>query len=183
MRKPLTTQQLTFVDEYLLHGNATAAAIKAKYSKKTAAQSASRLLNSVKILDEIDRRQNKQRKKFDVTAEDILNELKAIGFSRLGNMAQWGGSKLILKDSSELAEEDHAAIESVTETPGAFGIKMSVKTHNKVKALELLAKRLGLFKDEEKPKETPLGEVVYKTSWGRSNEPTDGNSRPDGSDE
>ncbi len=49
MNEALNPRQDQFVDEYLLDGNGTQAAIKAGYSSDTAAQQASRLLRNVKV--------------------------------------------------------------------------------------------------------------------------------------
>ncbi|WP_040292631.1 terminase small subunit [Alloiococcus otitis] len=52
----LNVRQRKFVDEYIIHGNATKAAINAGYSKKTAGAQAGRLLHNVKISQAIKRR-------------------------------------------------------------------------------------------------------------------------------
>ncbi len=56
----LTVQQRRFVDAY--QGNATEAAIAAGYSKKTAAEQASRLLKNVKIAKAIEKRAKRDAK-------------------------------------------------------------------------------------------------------------------------
>lgn len=68
MEKALTKKKKTFVEEYLKDYNGTAAAIRAGYSEKSAAQQASRLLREPEVLAYRD--------------ELITAEVKAIGVSK-----------------------------------------------------------------------------------------------------
>ena len=52
----LTKKQKRFCDEYLIDLNATQAAARAGYSKKTAAQTAARLLTNVNVQECIEKR-------------------------------------------------------------------------------------------------------------------------------
>ena len=69
-----------FAKTYILTGckNGTQAAIDAGYSKKTAAQTASRLLKDVKVLTMIDEFKKAAVKKFIKTKEDKLVDLERI---------------------------------------------------------------------------------------------------------
>lgn len=72
----LTTKQKAFADEYIINGgNATQAAIKAGYSKKTAEVTASKLLRNVKVLDYIASKIKPVMKKREVDIEAQLNSL------------------------------------------------------------------------------------------------------------
>ena len=70
----LTTQQKAFCDYYIQTNNARQSAIKAGYSEKTAAQSASRLLTIVKVRDYI------QKEKNNIHAETIANARQVMEF-------------------------------------------------------------------------------------------------------
>lgn len=74
----LTAKQLRFVNEYMIDLNATQAAIRAKYSEKTAEQAASRLLRNVKVSTEIKKRTAKLTKKAEITHEWVIKQLKKI---------------------------------------------------------------------------------------------------------
>ncbi len=63
MNEALNPRQDRFVDEYLLDGNGTQAAIKAGFSPATAAQQASRLLRNVKVQQAIAERQGQLAEK------------------------------------------------------------------------------------------------------------------------
>lgn len=72
----LTTRQRAFADEYIINGgNATQAAIKAGYSKKTAEATASRLLRNVKVVEYIAGRVKKVLEKREVDVQEQLNRL------------------------------------------------------------------------------------------------------------
>ena len=83
----------------------------------------------------------KRRKEDAPTSERILKELAAIGFARVTDYMRFEGDKLVLKPASELTDEKAAAVLSVEN--GTGGVKM--KFYDKMKALELLGKAMGLF--------------------------------------
>lgn len=72
----LTSKQKAFADEYIINGgNATQAAIKAGYSKKTAEATASRLLRNVKIVEYIASKVKPIIKKREIDVQEKLNSL------------------------------------------------------------------------------------------------------------
>jgi len=74
MNEALNPRQDQFVDEYLLDGNGTQAAIKAGYSSDTAAQQASRLLRNVKVQQAIAARQRQLAEKRQWDRERVVAE-------------------------------------------------------------------------------------------------------------
>ena len=76
-----------------------------------------------------------------VSGEEILEELAAIGFARVTDYLTVEDGTLTLKDWKKLRKKARAAIASVEKT--STGLK--VKFYDKMKALELLGKMLGLF--------------------------------------
>ncbi len=93
-----------------------------------------------------------------ITKEEILEELAAIGFARATDYLQVEEDKLLITDTKKLKKEDGAAICSMERTSN--GIK--VKFYDKLKALELLGKYMGLFSGAEgaKPPENNLLEAL-----------------------
>lgn len=75
-RPSLTDRQRRFVEEYLVDQNATQAAIRSGYSKRTAQEQSSRLLSKVMIADAIAARLAKVAKKVEVTVESLTAELE-----------------------------------------------------------------------------------------------------------
>ena len=78
-----------------------------------------------------------------VTQTRILEELATIGFARVPDYLQVREDKLIL-DLPEEGNPAGAAVASVEKGTGGF----KVKFYDKMKALELLGKHLGMFGGE-----------------------------------
>lgn len=76
--KELTSRQKKFIDEYLISGNGTQAAITAGYSTKAAAVTASKLLSTDEISFEISRRLKQIRSDKIAAADEILQTLTRI---------------------------------------------------------------------------------------------------------
>ena len=75
----LTEKQKKFVDEYLIDLNATQAAIRAGYSKKTARSIGQRLLTKVDIQKYMQKEQKELQERTSIRQEDVLRELSTIG--------------------------------------------------------------------------------------------------------
>jgi len=74
----MTPKKHQFALEYLKDLNATQAAIRAGYSKKTAHSQGPRLLEDVDIRAEIDKANQKRANKADISAQWVLDSLKAV---------------------------------------------------------------------------------------------------------
>ena len=72
----LTSKQARFVEEYLIDLNATAAAIRAGYSEKTAATIAHENLRKPKIAEAMRLGQEKLSERTQITQEDVLEGLR-----------------------------------------------------------------------------------------------------------
>lgn len=167
--KKLTEKQKRFCDEYLVDLNATRAYKKAYPSVKkdeTARANASRLLTKANIKEYIDKRIKDRQKRTEITQDKVLNELAAIAFSNGSKYAKIverkaydeegkpvvdyeTGKQLTyktveFKNTDDLTEDEKKAISSIHK--GKDGMK--VETYDKMKALELLGKHLGMFKDK-----------------------------------
>lgn len=155
----LTAKQQKFADEYLIDLNATQAAIRAGYSSNTAAEQASRLLNNVKIRAYIDARMAEHSARTGVNQERIIRELARIAFldpTQLVNM----DSAEILEDASA---DDRSAIASVkvkTMSGETDMIEREVRFADKIKALELLGKRYGMWIDKQQHDVTGMVQIV-----------------------
>ena len=69
--KPLSDKQIAFVTEYVLDVNATQAAIRAGYSKRTAYSQGQRLLKNVEVARKIADYQKQSAKRNQVTLGEI----------------------------------------------------------------------------------------------------------------
>ena len=77
----MTRRQELFVKEYLIDLNATQAAIRAGYSKKTANRIGARLLSNVVIQQAIQEAMRKREQNTGITAERVLKEIATIAFA------------------------------------------------------------------------------------------------------
>lgn len=156
----LSNNQKLFCQEYLKLGmNGTQAYLnvyKTCKKEETAMASASRLLRNVKVKEYIEELQSKVEEKAIVSIEDIVKELTAIAFTdrtKISKMVtkekQLEKTTLVYKaidfpDTDTLDNETKKVIAGYKQTQSG----LAVETYDKMKALELLGKYLGMFKDE-----------------------------------
>jgi len=148
--KQLTPKQQRFAENYLIDLNATQAAIRAGYSKKTAQQMSSEILLKPVVQARIQELMEKRSERTQITQDMVVKELAKAGFSNMRDYAEWGPSGVTLIDSDELKEEQAAIVSEVSETVTQHGGTIRCKLHDKIRALELLGKHLGIFKEEDK---------------------------------
>ena len=159
----LTEKQKLFAKEYLIDLNATQAAIRAGYSKKSAYSIGGELLKKPEIQDEIQLQMAERSKRTEITADNVLKELSYIAFSNATDYVQVKHEQvkdekngtvtevpyIDFSDTEMLSDEQKKAISAIHY--GKRGI--NVATHNKVRALELLARHLGMFEEQQQEKE------------------------------
>ena len=78
-KKQLTAKQNAFVAEYLIDLNATQAALRAGYSKKTAEVKGSQLLSLVKVSEVVEEALAKRQARTEITQDKVLDNIVRIG--------------------------------------------------------------------------------------------------------
>ena len=142
----LNERQKKFGDEYLIDLNATQAAIRAGYSEKTSYSMGQRLLKNVEVAAYIEKRTKARIDRTQINQDFVLTELMKIAMADGTNFATVGKrNRVTLTPTDNLTPEQRSAVASVKK--GAKGA-VEVKTYDKLKALELLGKHLGMFKDD-----------------------------------
>lgn len=166
----LTPQQREFVNAYLAVPNAHRAALVAGYSERSAASYGSELLRNAKVRKAIDKEHQQRAEAWAVTKERVIGEISRRAFYDPGEIAgafvvelpdgetrelikgrAFGNGKQHvlrgLRDPDEipfLPEDVRRCIDGWGyDKYGHFEIKLADKS----KALEQLARHLGLFKD------------------------------------
>ena len=144
----MTKKQKRFVDEYLIDLNITQAAIRAGYSPKTAYSIGSENLKKPEIRACIEKAMAERSKRTGINQDRIIMELAKIGLLNPKDLVDFDEATV----KEEAAEEDLAAIASVRvkrfPTKDGEGIEREIKMHDKIKALELLGRHFGMFKDK-----------------------------------
>ena len=145
----LNNKQSEFVNQYLIDFNATQAAKRSGYSEKTCESQGSSLLRNPKVQAAIRLKTMEKEGFFTVKKETVINELALIAFSDLRDVASWGSNRFDLKDSDTLQRRQSAAVKKVTfkqvDGEKSSSITMGIELHDKMKALELIGKHLGIF--------------------------------------
>jgi phage terminase small subunit len=166
----LTPKQMRFVDEYLVDFNATQAAIRAGYKAKTAHVIGAENLRKPKIAEEVARRQKDLQKRTEVSQERVVKELARIAFADVTDYAyvmqaiiERDGVKVpvesaVIKETCDLTDDQRAAIASIKQ--GANGVE--IKLHDKIKALELLGRHIGMFNDKLSLSGTDGGPLTFR---------------------
>ena len=76
-----------------------------------------------------------------VNPKRVVDELAAIGFARATDFLAVEDGTLVIRSTDELSKTDKAAIASVESTSNGIRLKL----YDKMKALELLGKYMGIF--------------------------------------
>lgn len=144
----MTQKQKRFCEEYLVDLNATQAAIRAGYSPDTAYSIGAENLKKPEIRARIDKAMAERSKRTGVNAERVLRELAKIAFVNAPDVIDL--DKAVVLDSA--TPDDTAAISGVkvkrSITDSGETIEREIKLADKIKALELLGKHLGMFTDK-----------------------------------
>lgn len=124
----LTDKQKRFCDEYLCDMNATQAAIRAGYSKRTAYRTGADNLKKPQIRAYIDKRMAEKDAELIATQNEVLQYLTSV------------------------MRGESVAVEVVVDGDGAKLIEKEPSEMERIKAADQLAKCHGLYRDKDKMK-------------------------------
>ena len=178
----LSHKEQVFVREFLRDGNATRAATRAGYAsgnRKSAAEIGCRLVKKSQVRRAIEVGRAKLLERINVKIEDVVDRLAAIAFADMGEVAEWDADGLRLLPSDEV---DTRGIKSVTvftttatwftkdgEEHTTTTVRSEVTMLDRLKALELLGKHLGMWPKHDVGPSTACDVVkVYRADdWAR----------------
>lgn len=162
----LNPRQQVFVESYVASGNASDAYRQAGYSASGSAQTVSsnavQLLENQRIAAAVSQRTRERLEKFGFEADRVVLELACIGFADIRDVLTVEADGTVrIKPSAEWSDNAAAAVASVTMTEFKGKVTTSLKQHNKVDALEKLAKRLNLYREHQEATGTGLAAAAY----------------------
>nr|WP_269438141.1 terminase small subunit [Phosphitispora fastidiosa] len=153
----MNTKQQRFVDEYLIDHNATQAAIRAGYSKRTAGSIGEENLKKPEIKAAIDAGLEELRQRNAVTVDRVLAEYSKIAFADIKDFLEFKTVKTLLdqdddgnpiygyKNVVEVKPSDQVDGSIINEVSISRDGTFRFKLGSKEKALDALAKHLGMF--------------------------------------
>lgn len=161
----LTKRRKEFCRQYVIDFNGQLAAERAGYKARSARVTASELLAMPEVKAEVERLTEKKAERAQVTAEEVINELRSIAFANTTDFVKVKDIVLTEKNSkgrpvrrkariayieltADIQKEKLAAISEIKQTRDGIAIK----THDKAKALELLGRHLGIFEKDNQQK-------------------------------
>ena len=144
----MNAREEKFCEEYMIDLNATAAAIRAGYSPKTAQNALQWITEGTdrekpSLRARIDELRARQSKRTGITADRVLRELAAVAFADVSGLVGEDG-----EIDRETDPDSARAIASIRTVRTEFGPATEIRMADKNKALELLGKHLGLFTDQ-----------------------------------
>jgi phage terminase small subunit len=178
LKRPLTGKQQLFVAEYLVDLNATQAAVRAGYSGMTARKIATENLSKPVIKAAIAAAMAARIHRIEVTADKVVQEIALVGFADysdfvtidesgmvtaipLEKLAE-GKSRIIKKVKDKRVIRSTKGTESNPDGDQILDATFEFELCDKMKALELLARHMGLLNDktEVDMKQSVIIEIV-----------------------
>jgi phage terminase small subunit len=153
MAKKLNDKHEKFCLEYVIDFNATRAYLRAypDSTEEAARRSAADLLTKPDIQERISKLKEKTFHKISVTREKVIQEIANVAFAHIGLVCVFDEEGALTLKTAEEMGESIRALHSVSqdEIHDNKGNLIKTKTrftmHDKLKALELLSKHLGIL--------------------------------------
>lgn len=148
-KRELNKKQEQFVQEYMIDLNATQAAIRAGYSKRTAYSQGQRLLKHVEVQRRLQAEQAKRAERVQVDQEYVLRRLVEIDQMDALDILDDDGSIKPIKDWPKTWRQFLSGFD-VTQMSSAEDVETVVRRirwPDKIRNLELLGRHLGMFTD------------------------------------
>lgn len=145
----LTAKQDRFCKEYLIDLNATQAAIRSGYSKKTACAIGTENLRKPNIQSRIEELNSERAQRTEITADRVIEQIGAMAFGDLRYV--FDGTRLMRPDEwSDQAAALVAGLEVTTVSRGEGEVEYiaKIRSTDRLKALELLGRHFKLFTDK-----------------------------------
>lgn len=156
--KKLTPKEELFVQRYIIDFNGAGAARDVGYSENSAKEIAAELLTKPHIQLRLKEIQKELSERNGDLAQQVIDELKKVGFSNIQDYVENGNS---IKDLSTIDAVKAGAVASIKKSRTTFGDgegnegekeTVEFKLWDKISALEKLGRHLGIFELDNKQK-------------------------------
>lgn len=167
----LTAKQAQFVKEYLIDLNATQAAIRAGYSKKTARQIGEENLTKPDIAAAVKKAVESRANRTEITADRVLKELGRLAFFDMRKLyaddgtlkppREWDDDTAAALAGLDVVETQNAEVDgegNITYTPQFV---KKAKVWDKGGALTLAMKHLGMLTEKVELSGKVTGNIQY----------------------
>lgn len=149
MVKKLTAKQAAFVDEYLIDLNATQAAIRAGYSKKTAGAIGEENLKKPEIANALQAAMAERSKRTKIDADWLLSRLADEVEADVADLYDDTGNILPVPQWPKIWRQGLVAgIDVVAEEN--VGVVTKIKLSDRVRRLEMIGKHVGVLAFKER---------------------------------
>lgn len=138
-KKEFTAKQAKFIKEYLIDLNASQAAARAGYSKKSSGEEGARLLSNVRVSAEIKAEMAKREKRTEVTQDYVISII-------LDTIKRCQQAEPVLDRKG-----NHVLIENAK---GKMVPAYVFEPRSIMKGAELLGKHVGIFEKDNKQKQS-----------------------------
>lgn len=158
-----------FADFYLSHFNATKAALDAGYTPSRAAVTAHELLAREDIQQYLSEQFTEMGKTVGITRERVMTEIGRLAFADIRKFYGVDGALKNIRDLDDDAAAALAGVECYEENLKTdddaekivLGVTKKIKTYDKTKALEMLAKHFKIYTD------APINNNVITVGYGK----------------
>jgi phage terminase small subunit len=158
----LTDKQELFCKCYIIHLNATKAAIQSGYSEKTAQEIGSQNLSKLLIQDRIAKLRKKTLEKLDISHERIAAEYAKLAFSDMSDVIGEDGEIKKMSDIKNSAAISSITVDAYTTKAGTSHNKTKMTLHSKRDGLDGLSKHTGFYEKDNKQKS--IAQIVIEGS-------------------
>ena len=162
MANKLTDKQELFCKNYIVHLNATKAAIQSGYSEKTAKDIGCQNLAKLYIQERIAQLRKKTLEKLDISHERIAAEYAKIAFSDMKDCVADDGSIKKITNIKNSAAISSITTDEYTTVSGTSHVKTKMTLHSKRDGLDGLSKHTGFYEKDNKQKS--IAQIVVQGS-------------------
>ena len=150
LTESITPHQKAFADALFITRGQIGVAYRTAFpdtNQETASVKGQKLLRHPNVKAYIERHRAESMVDAKIATKMVTEELSRLAFSNMGDFASYDDNGVRLVSSNSLGPEKLAAISEVSQLTTDKTHQVKFKLHDKLKALELLGKHVGMFQE------------------------------------